>query len=247
MEFTDEDGQSKLCHTTSWGMTTRMIGAVVMSHGDDNGLRVPPRIAPRQVRIVPIARDDPTAVLQAADELREEIAAQSWSGEPVRVEVDTRDRKPADKRWEWIRKGVPIVIELGGRDIEGGVVTVTRRDDPELARDAIPRDGVADAVVGVLGDIQTGYYQEASQRLRERTRDDITTPEEFREFFSGDETDSGGFVKAPWSEDPETIETMGELGVSVRVIPFDEELPPDATCVLTGGPARVLAIFAKAY
>jgi prolyl-tRNA synthetase len=228
-------------------MTTRMIGAVVMTHGDDNGLRVPPRIAPRQVRIVPITREDPTAVLEAADELQAEIAAQSWDGQPVRVEVDKRDRKPADKRWEWIRKGVPIVIELGERDIEGGVATVTRRDDPELARDAIPREGVAEAVVGVLGDVQLGYYEEASKRFRERTRDDITTVEEFREFFSGEETDSGGFVKAPWSEESETIETMAELGVSVRVIPFDEELPADARCVITGGPARVMAIFAKAY
>jgi prolyl-tRNA synthetase len=219
----------------------------VMTHGDDNGLRIPPRIAPRQVRIVPITRDDPTAVLEAADELQLEIGAQSWDGEPVRVEVDARERRPADKRWEWIRKGVPIVIELGERDIEGGVATVTRRDDPELARDAIPRDGIGDAVVGVLGDIQIGYYQEASERLRERTRDDITTVEEFREFFSGDDTDSGGFVKAPWSEEPETIETMGELGVSARVIPFDEQLPADARCVFTGGPARVMAIFAKAY
>src|SRR3954454_17712690 len=160
MEFTDEDGQRKLCHTTSWGMTTRMIGAVVMTHGDDNGLRVPPRIAPRQVRIVPITRGDPSAVIAAADELRAEIAAQSWDDQPVRVEVDARERKTADKRWEWIRKGVPIVIELGERGIEGGVATIPRRDDPELTRDAIPREGVAEAVVGVLDDIELGYYQQ---------------------------------------------------------------------------------------
>jgi hypothetical protein len=91
------------------------------------------------------------------------------------------------------------------------------------------------------------YLQQASELLRERTRDDITNVDEFREFFAGEETDSGGFVKAPWSEDPETIETMGELGVSVRVIPFDEELPANAQCVITGGAARVMAIFAKAY
>jgi prolyl-tRNA synthetase len=224
-----------------------MMGAVVMTHGDDNGLRVPPRIAPRQVRIVPITRDDPTAVLQAADELRDEIAAQSWNGEPVRVEVDARERKPADKRWEWIRKGVPVVIELGGRDIEQGVVTMTRRDDETLSRDQIPADGAAEAVAGVLGDIQLGLFEEASVRLRERTRDDITTLDEFKEFFSGDDTDSGGFVKAPWSEDPETEKTMGELGVTVRCIPAGEELPPDARCVITGGPAKVIAIFAKAY
>jgi len=247
MEFTDEDGERKLCFTTSWGLTTRMVGAVVMTHGDDNGLRVPPRIAPQQVKIVPITRDDPTAVLEAARELQAELAGQSWDGEPLRADVDARDHKPAEKRWEWIRKGVPIVIELGGRDIEQGVVTMTRRDDPELGRDAIPRDGAAEAVVGLLGDIQLGYFEEAGKRLRERTRDDITTLEEFSEFFSGEDTDSGGFVRAPWSEDPETEKTMGELGVSVRVIPFDAELPPDARCVLTGGPATVVAIFAKAY
>ena len=100
---------------------------------------------------------------------------------------------------------------------------------------AIPRDGAAEAVVGVLGDIQLGLFEEAAGRLRERTRDDVTTLEQFREFFSGEEADSGGFVRAPWSEEPETEETMGELGVSVRCIPFDAELPADARCVITGG------------
>ena len=120
---------------------------------------------------------------------------------------------------------MPIVIELGGRDIDQGVVTMTRRDDESLSRDAVPRDGAADAVVGVLGDIQLGLSRRPSKRLRERTRDDITTLDEFREFFSGDETDSGGFVSAPWSEEPETEKTMGELGVSVRCIPFDARAP----------------------
>jgi prolyl-tRNA synthetase len=247
MEFTDEDGQRKLCYTTSWGLTTRMIGAVVMTHADDNGLRMPPRVAPQQVQIVPITRDDPAPVLEAAATLRDEIAGQSSFEAPARAAVDSRDRKPAEKRWEWIRKGVPIVIELGERDLEQNVVTMTRRDDPELRRDAIPRDGAAEAVAGVLGDMQTGYFEEASRRLRERTRDDITTLEEFREFFSSEETESGGFVKAPWSEDPSTLEVMGELGVSVRCIPFGEELPSDARCVITSGAARVMAIFAKAY
>ncbi len=247
MEFTDEDGERKLCYTTSWGVSTRMMGAVVMTHADDNGLRVPPRVAPQQVQIVPITRDDPTAVLEAARELQAEIEGQSWMDAPVRVNVDARERKPAEKRWEWIRKGVPVVIELGERDIEQGVVTMTRRDDPGLSRDAVPREGAAEAAAGILGDIQLGYFEEASKRLRERTRDDITTLDEFRDFFSGEDTDSGGFVKAPWSEDPETEKTMGELGVSVRCIPFDEVLPSDARCVITGGPAKVVAIFAKAY
>jgi prolyl-tRNA synthetase len=247
MEFTDEDGERKHAYTTSWGVSTRMMGAVVMTHADDNGLRVPPRVAPQQVQIVPITRDDPNRVLEAAAELQAELAGREWSGGTVRAAVDSRDRKPAEKRWEWIRKGVPVVIELGERDLDQGVVTMTRRDDPDLARDAIPSDGVAEAVAGVLGDMQVGYLEEADRRLQERTRDDITTLDEFREFFSGDETDSGGFVKAPWSEDPATEETMAELGVSVRCIPFDTQLPPNAKCVITGEPATVVAIFAKAY
>ena len=119
-------------------------------------------------------------------------------------------------------QGVPVVIELGERDIEQAVITVTRRDDPELRSN--PRDGAAEAVAGVLGEMQTGYYEEAHRRLRERTRDDITTLDQFREFFSSEETESGGFVRAPWSEDPATEETMAELGVTVRCIPFDAEL-----------------------
>jgi len=247
MEFTDENGERKLAYTTSWGLSTRMMGAVVMTHADDNGLRVPPRVAPGQVKIVPITRDDPAPVLEAANSLRAELADATWSGESVRADVDTRERKPAEKRWEWIRKGAPVVIELGGRDIEGDVITVTRRDDPGLARNQIPRDGAAEAVTGVLEEIQTGYYEEAHRRLRERTRDDITDVEAFREFFSGEETESGGFVRAPWSEDPATEETMAEFGVTVRCIPFDAELPSDPRCVITGGAARVMAIFAKAY
>jgi prolyl-tRNA synthetase len=247
MEFTAEDGERKLAYTTSWGLSTRMMGAVVMTHADDNGLRVPPRVAPGQVKVVPITRDDPAPVLEAADSLRAEIADASSSGESIRADVDTRERKPAEKRWEWIRKGAPVVVELGERDIEGGVITVTRRDDPELARNQIPREGAAEAVTGVLEQIQTGYYEEAHRRLRERTRDDITDLEAFRKFFSGEETESGGFVRAPWSEDPDTEETMAEFGVTGRCIPFDAELPSDARCVITGGAAKVMAIFAKAY
>ena len=247
MEFTDEDGERKLAYTTSWGVSTRMMGALVMTHADDNGLRVPPRVAPQQVRIVPITRDDPAPVLEAAGKLEAALRQATFADAPIRALVDSRDRKPAEKRWEWIRKGVPVVLELGERDLEQGVVTITRRDDPELTRAQVPSDGAAEAVAGILREMQAGYFEEAATRLREGTRDDITTLEQFREFFSGEEAESGGFVKAPWSEDPATEEVMGELGVSVRCIPFGEALPSDARCVISGAAAKVMAIFAKAY
>jgi prolyl-tRNA synthetase len=247
MEFTDEDGQRKHAYTTSWGVSTRMMGAVVMTHADDNGLRLPPAVAPTQVMIVPITRDDPAPVMKAADELAEELGKSKWMKAPVRIEVDRRDRKPAEKRWEWIRKGVPAVIELGERDLEQGVVTVTRRDDPELSREPVPREQARKEIPQVLRQLQRGYMKEARDRLRARTTKKVKNVDQFREWFSGDATEDGGFVRAPWSGDPSTEELMGQLGVSVRCIPFDQKLSPNAKCVISGAPAKVEAIFAKAY
>jgi prolyl-tRNA synthetase len=247
IEFTDEDGRRKHVHTTSWGLTTRMVGAMVMTHADDDGLRLPPRAAPRQVVIVPITRDDPEKVLTAARELESDLAKAKTLKAPLRVEVDERDRKPAEKRWEWIRKGVPLVIELGERDLDQGVVTVTRRDDPELGRDPLPREEARKAIPKLLGEMQRGYFNQAKDRLKARTTAKIKDVDGFRAWFTGDETSEGGFVRAPWSEDPETERLMGELGVTVRCIPFDQKPAANAKCVITGGPAKVEAIFAKAY
>ena len=246
MEFTDAEGEARHAHTTSWGTSTRLMGAVVMTHADDNGLRLPPRIAPQQVVIVPITRDDPEPVVEAARALAADLETETAFGSPLRVSVDERDRKPAEKRWEWIRKGVPVVIELGGRDIESGVVTVTRRDDPELGREQMPR-GEAAGLAGAIEEMQGRLFDEARSRLAERTATDIADADAFREWFSGEGTDAGGFVRAPWSEDPATEETMAEFGVSVRCIPFDQDLAEGARCVISGAPAKVEAVFAKAY
>ncbi len=223
------------------------MGALVMTHADDNGLRLPPRIAPKQVQIVPITRDDPAKVNDAAEELATELRKLSALGAPLRVNVDLRDRKPAEKRWEWIRKGAPVVIELGERDIDSGVVTATRRNDPDLGREQLEKDGAAAKIAEIVEAMQAEYFSEASDRMAARTATDIADVDAFREYFSGDETDSGGFVRAPWSEDPETEKEMGELGVSVRCIPFDQNLAEGAVCVISGAPAKVEAVFAKAY
>ncbi len=247
MDFTDSEGADRFAHTTSWGTSTRLMGALVMTHADDNGLRLPPRVAPKQVVIVPITRDDPAKVEAAADELAEELRGFSALGAPLRVSVDIRDRKPAEKRWEWIRKGAPVVVELGERDIDSGVVTVTRRTDPDLGREQIESAKAAAAIAEAVKAMQAQLHTEAAERMAARTATDISDVDAFREYFSGDDTDSGGFVRAPWSQDPATEEAMGELGVSVRCVPFDQDLAAGATCVISGAPAEVEAIFAKAY
>jgi prolyl-tRNA synthetase len=247
MAYTDEDGAQKFAHTTSWGTSTRLMGALVMTHADDNGLRLPPRVAPQQAVIVPITRDDPAPVLEAADAIAAELAAAAVLGAPLRASVDRRERKPAEKRWEWIRKGAPLIIEMGERDIEGGIVTVTRRNDSELSREQVPRAQVGRKLPEMVEAMQSQYLAEAAERLGERTSTSISNVEEFREFFSGEDLDSGGFVRGPWCEDPATEEVMGELGVSVRCIPFGQNLADGAKCVISGAPAKVEAIFAKAY
>ena len=247
MEYTAEDGGQHHAHTTSWGTSTRLMGALVMTHADDNGLRLPPRVAPHQMVIVPITRDEPAAVLEAADGIAAEVGAASVLDAPLRVSVDRRERKPAEKRWEWIRKGAPLVLELGERDIEGGVVTVTRRNDLDLAREQVPRSELASKLPQLVESMQAEYLAAAAERLGSRTSRDVSNVDEFREFFSGDDPDSGGFVRAPWCADPATDAVMGELGVSVRCIPFDQALADGAECVISGAPAKVEALFAKAY
>jgi prolyl-tRNA synthetase len=138
------------------------------------------------------------------------------------------------------------VIELGGRDIEGGVVTVTRRDDPELGREQIPRSE-AGGLAAAIEEMQQLYFSEARQRLEERTATGITDVESFKEWFSREGTDASGFVRAPWSQDRATEEVMAEFGVSVRCIPFEQNVAAGAKCVISGAPAKVEAVFAKAY
>jgi prolyl-tRNA synthetase len=248
MQFLNKEGAREFAHTTSWGVSSRLLGALIMSHGDDTGLRLPPTLAPHQVVIVPIVRDDSSAVLDAADALAEELSDQEFGGEDVRALADMRDRKPPDKRWEWIRKGVPVVIELGPRDLENGVVSLFRRDSGEIAAVSVPRDRIASELPAILDKIQTAYLVSARDRLESRTATDIRDEAAFRDWFSSGEGEaSKGFVRAPWSESPDTEPILDELKVSVRCIPFDQKLEQGSVCVLSGEPAKVEAVFAKAY
>jgi prolyl-tRNA synthetase len=249
IDFLDRDGERALVHTASWGVSTRLLGALIMSHGDDVGLRLPPTVAPRQVVIVPIPRgDEAEAVLDAAQELARELGDLSFEGVPLRVSADLRDREPPDKRWEWTRKGVPLVLELGPRDLNEGVVALRRRDvyaKPE----SLERSRVGDAIPALLAEIQGAYHRAAAERMTARTRRDVGDLDQFREWFDTDPADAGagGFLRAPWSEAPESDRLLEEMKVTVRCLPFDQDLSPDSRCVLTGRPAVVEAVFAKAY
>jgi prolyl-tRNA synthetase len=250
IEFSDREGGRQLVHTTSWGVSTRLLGALIMSHSDDDGLRLPPTVAPSQVVIVPILRGEEAGeVAAAARELAAELREHSFDGAPVRATVDERDRGPADRRWEWIKKGVPIVIELGPRDLANGELAVRRRTALEQKPETVGRDEFVAGIEEALKAIQDEYFGVAAERLESRTAREITDLEGFRRWFEGDEGDAtkGGFVRAPWSEAPASLALLEELKASVRCLPLDQQLPDGARCVLTGEPAKVEAVFGKAY
>lgn len=250
ISFLDSNGERQLVHTSSWGVSTRLLGALIMSHGDDVGLRLPPTVAPQQVVVIPVLRGkDDEAVRAEVEALAAELRDQSFQGGPLRVLADFRDREAVAKRWEWTRKGVPVIIEIGPRDLDQGVVAVRRRDDEGLGMESLPRGEIGSGIGPMLDQIQAGYFELASERLATRTALEVKGLDDFREWFKTDGEDAAarGFVRAPWSEAAESATLLEDLKVSVRCIPFDQQLAPGSTCVLTGKPAVVEAVFGKAY
>ena len=222
---------------TSWGVSTRLVGALVMAHSDDQGLVLPPRLAPIHVVIVPIYRTDEerAATLQCADKLRAALP------DALAVEVDAREQyKPGWKFNEWELKGVPLRVEIGPRDLASRQVMFARRDTGEKRPVAL--DQAAAEVPATLDAIQQGLYDRALA-FREANTHAVATYDEFKERLEAD----GGFFVADWCDDTEAeLRLQEETKATVRCIPLDGS-EPQGPCFLTGGEAKVRAIFAKAY
>lgn len=249
IKFLNREGQLQFAHTTSWGISTRLIGGMIMTHADDNGMRVPPRVAPKHVVIVPVTpkEDSRAAVLEYADSIAAEIRAQKYEDRQIVVHVDARDIRGGDKSWQWIKKGVPLRIEVGPRDLESKSTVIFRRDKGPRDKESIGRDKIASVVPQYLSQIQSNYYAEAKAFREEKTRRDVATFEQLKEMFSGDEEGKGSFfVIAPWSEAPETEEKITPLKLTVRCMPLSEK-KAEGKCIISGRPATTVAVFAKAY
>ena len=252
IQYQSREGQLEFVHTTSWGLSTRLLGAIVMTHADDDGMRMPPRIAPHQIVIVPIARDDSdrAKVMEYCEKLRADLVSQTYAGQPIRVKLDARDIAGGDKKWEWVKKGAPILVEIGQRDIDGGKVCVTRRDQFAAGKRFLTREEFVASAVAELAAMQKALYDEALALQKARTVTHIKTRAEFEAYFKKDEGNSfvggQGFVRAKWCGDPKSLEIIEELGVSIRCIPFDQD-GQQGNCVLTGAPATQDVIFARAY
>ncbi|GGB98181.1 proline--tRNA ligase [Novosphingobium endophyticum] len=256
IQYQDREGTQQYAHTTSWGVSTRLIGGLIMTHGDDDGLRVPPAVAPHQIVILPMLRenDEDEALLAYCEELHAAIAAQHALGEPIRVLLDKRPGKATQKRWAWVKKGAPLILEIGGRDAAGGQVSMLRRDrlwnDKAKANiQAMPREDFIARAAAELGDIQSSLFTEAEAK-RDANIARASSFAEVEAFFSEDKR-YPGWVEVEWArptgaELEQVVQKLKALKLTMRNIPLDAE-PVDGDCIFTGRPAVERIYVARAY
>ncbi len=232
--YTNKENKLAYPHQTSWGVTTRLIGAIIMTHGDDNGLVLPPAVAPIQAVILPIAQHK-AGVLDKAQELKERLA------KTVRVKLDDSDNSPGWKFSEYEMKGVPVRIELGPRDIENNQCVVVTRHNRE--KTVVSLDELEQVVTLKLEEVHNGIYQKALENRENKTY----SCKNIEEIITSLETKGDGFVKAMWcGEESCEDEVKEKTGVGSRCIPFEQDEISDK-CVCCGKPAKHMVIWGKAY
>ena len=257
IRYQDKDGQQTLCHTTSWGVSTRLIGGVIMTHGDDDGLRVPPAIAPHQIVILPMLRDDEgdAALLAYCESLRAELAAKSALGEPIRVLLDKRAGKATQKRWAWVKKGVPLVLEIGARDAAGEQVSVLRRhrlwnESGKPNFTAMARQQFVSAAATEIEGIQRELHAEAAARRDTNIERGVVDLAGLESFFA-ENARFPGWVELGWSRPTgpaldAVVARLKALKLTIRNAPLDAAAP-SGQCPFTGEPAVETIHVARAY
>ena len=239
IQYLDANNQRQHCWTTSWGLSTRMVGAVIMAHGDEKGLRMPPRLAPIQVVIVPIFKtdDEKTMVMESVEALRAELADAD-----IRVHVDARDYQPGYKFNDWEMRGVPVRLELGPRDVKSGSVVAARRDQPgKEGKRTLTRDSVAAQIKPLLDEIQANMLASATT-FRDANIIDVTSYDELRQVV-----DAGGFARGWWADSAvNERQIKEETGATHRCYPL-EQPDGEGVCFYSGAKTNRVALFAKAY
>ena len=238
VQFTNKEGKLEYVWATSWGVSTRLMGALIMAHSDNNGLLIPPKLAPIQVVMIPIYKgeDELKAILEKMDQMAAELKQRGIS-----VKIDDRDNvRSGFKFSEYELKGVPLRIAMGPRDLANGTVEIMRRDT--LQKQTVPAEGIADLAVELMDEIQKGIFAKAL-KFREDNTTKVDTYEEFKQVL---ET-KGGFILAHWDGTPETeAKIKEETKATIRCIPVDGDDTP-GVCMVTGKPSARRVLFAKAY
>jgi len=263
IRYQNESGTLTLCHTTSWGMSTRVIGGVIMTHGDDDGLRLPPAIAPRQIVLVPMLRGDEKdgAILGYCDVIAGRLNQANAFHLPLRAYVDKKQVPSAEKRWNWVRRGAPLILEIGQRDVAASKITFMRRDalrsGEKVASHTEPRDTFIARAPDLLAAIQSALYDEAKQRLTANVQHGLERFEQVADYFGAavedDESHSGfkGWLRVPWCKPTgspldEINERLKKLKLTIRCAPLGQPQKLDK-CIFTGKKAAEEIIIARAY
>ena len=257
--FQTKEETREFAWTTSWGVSTRLIGGLIMTHADDDGLVLPPRIAPSHVVLLPVFRGDDTReqVMEYVNALAAELREQRYAGRQVEVEIDARDVRGGDRQWEWIKKGVPLRVEIGPRDVESQGAVVARRDRGARDKATMTRAELVAQVSTILADMQAGLLAKARAYRDEATRA-IDTRAEFDAFFTapGERTIHGGFALSPWCGDAACeAKIKDDLKVTIRCIPeggfegapWAASLHDKGSCIVCGKDSPRRVVFAKSY
>ena len=249
ISFQDQNGQQVHAWTTSWGLSTRMVGALIMAHSDDDGLVLPPRLAPTHVVVLPIYRsdDEKRKVMEYCEQVVAGLKTKQYDGKSLEVEVDDRDVRGGDKKWHHVKRGVPFRVEIGPRDVDSQTVFVGRRDLQKS--NGQPWKEFVETVDQQLADMQQALYANAF-KFREDHTVKIDSLDDFRDYFTAKDSQSpeihGGFAWCHWSESEEMEAILKELKVTPRCIPLSDNTE-SGTCLFTGKPSQSRAVFAKAY
>jgi prolyl-tRNA synthetase len=254
IQFLGQDGTQQHAWTTSWGVSTRLIGGLLMTHSDDDGFVLPPKLAPAHAVIIPIFRSDDERgrVLEYCRKVATELRAQRFADAPVRVIVDERDERGGEKVWQWVRKGVPLRLEIGPRDMDKDAVFVARRDRAPKDKQSVSRAEFVATVGATLAAIQDGLFERARATRDEHTRR-IDDRDEFYRFFTSEREEEGkpapihgGFALTHFGGDVELEQKIkDDLSVTVRCVPLEKSEP--GVCPFTGKPSPQRVIWAKAY
>ncbi len=243
IKFTDSDGSIKHAWTTSWGVSTRLIGGLIMTHSDDDGLILPPKIAPQHVVILPILRKnvDKQEIYNFCQEVETKLKTKTFDGAPIKVKIDQREHLNAgEKSWGWIKKGIPVRVEIGPRDMEAGSVFVGRRDKGVKEKESLSVDDFVDSIEETLQSIQDNLYKRALELRNSRTVI-INSKEEFYAYFKK----NTGFVETYWAGTAEEEELIKKhLNVTIRLLTESDDT---GECFYTQKKTTTKAIYAKSY
>lgn len=244
IKYLSKEGKEEYVWTTSWGVSTRMIGGLIMTHSDDNGLVLPPRIAPSHIVILPIIHkeEDRKNILSYCDHLAQQLQNIHYYGRNLSVEIDTRELTGGEKNWSWVKKGIPIRLEIGNKEFSSHTVFMGRRDKDYKDKQSLSAAEFIHTVTKQLDEMQATLFERAMV-FQKRHTISIDNKKDFYDYFAGD----GGFALAHWNGD-DAIEAQikQDLSVTIRCIPTDDPSGP-GKCIFTGGKSNQQVIFAKAY